>query len=33
MNAFDLVDDREESRDVIRRVLAFFRSHLPGGSR
>jgi acetyl esterase/lipase len=32
-HAFDLVDDREESRDVIRRVLAFFRSHLPGGSR
>ena len=32
-HAFDLVDDGEESRGVIRQVLAFFRSHLTGGSR
>jgi acetyl esterase/lipase len=32
-HAFDLVDDSEDSREVIRRVLAFFRSHLAGGSR
>ena len=32
-HAFDIVEDGEESRDVIRQVLAFFRGHLTGGSR
>ena len=32
-HAFDLVDDSEESRDVIRQVLAFFRAHLSRGLR
>jgi len=32
-HAFDIVEDGEESCDVIRQVLAFFRGHLTGGSR
>jgi acetyl esterase/lipase len=30
-HAFDVMDDSEASREIIRRILAFMRFHLPGG--